>query len=658
MDILSVQIIFLLFLFLTGCITFGMVRVLNQHQGITLSFCVSVIIWVSLLYLMTEGLSLVKMLNRKAAFSVWALVVLIELLVILKHKSNSLIKWFREFVFLIKNSMRSVFKQPVEAILLLIIILLLVRSTFLALFTVPANWDSMTYHLSRIMYWIQHSSVTYYPTHIERQLYSPVLAEYIGLHLILITGGDYFINLIQNASVYGCAFIIYNMIKRMGCKRIWSISAVIVFLTMNIVQAEAVSTQVDLVATLFLLSFIYLLLDIVWVKKELRYSGGLIVEFIAIGLALAMGYLTKSHVLILSLVVVMYALFYRMHIGDKFSQLMGFGIISGISALILVAPSLVRNYVYSGDVLASQYMSGISIGTLNPKYAFVNLLKNYTLIAASHNSDSLQNVVIWVARLLHVNIDSEVISFGENPFIVRYSNNMDLASAEIFAILLIIAIGICIYRLIVVRNKNDVLGAVLLLQLLICMVVVRWQPWGIRLLLPAIIVAIIPVIYYLSVVCDSPSMKKFIAIVELVAMFLCIGQANGEYKYLREDAGNGYKWDSGRFERYFRYRGNAYPYSKMCDYIDKVKPLRIGFYNNGDSYQYPMMARYYNDIDFENVILGAANSEMNASYNPEIIVVSGEKLDTETTQICNSKEYYCVFYEEEWEDYSLWESIE
>ncbi|NEQ81489.1 MAG: 4-amino-4-deoxy-L-arabinose transferase, partial [Moorea sp. SIO2I5] len=30
----------------------------------------------------------------------------------------------------------------------------------------PNTWDSMTYHMSRVLHWMQHHSVAHYPTHI------------------------------------------------------------------------------------------------------------------------------------------------------------------------------------------------------------------------------------------------------------------------------------------------------------------------------------------------------------------------------------------------------------------------------------------------------------------------------------------------------------
>jgi hypothetical protein len=65
----------------------------------------------------------------------------------------------------------------------------------------PNNWDSMTYHMSRVANWINHGNVWFYPTSIERQLYQMPLAEFAILHYQLGTSGNY-----PRESVYGLRF--------------------------------------------------------------------------------------------------------------------------------------------------------------------------------------------------------------------------------------------------------------------------------------------------------------------------------------------------------------------------------------------------------------------------------------------------------------------
>ena len=67
--------------------------------------------------------------------------------------------------------------------------------------TVPYNWDSMTYHLPRIMHWIQNGSINHYSTNIVRQVTSPTFAEVSNMHIYLLSGEtDLYVNLLQTFS--------------------------------------------------------------------------------------------------------------------------------------------------------------------------------------------------------------------------------------------------------------------------------------------------------------------------------------------------------------------------------------------------------------------------------------------------------------------------
>src|SRR5688572_10806102 len=61
----------------------------------------------------------------------------------------------------------------------------------------PNTWDSMTYHLTRVMHWKVNASVAFYPTHIPRELYQHPFAEILILHTVLLSGGDRLANLPQ-----------------------------------------------------------------------------------------------------------------------------------------------------------------------------------------------------------------------------------------------------------------------------------------------------------------------------------------------------------------------------------------------------------------------------------------------------------------------------
>lgn len=82
-----------------------------------------------------------------------------------------------------------------------IIAIMCIVVLYMAFRTVPYNWDSMTYHLTRIVHWVQNGSVAHYACHDISQISGPPLAEFVNLHVYVLSGNtDYLVNLLQAAS--------------------------------------------------------------------------------------------------------------------------------------------------------------------------------------------------------------------------------------------------------------------------------------------------------------------------------------------------------------------------------------------------------------------------------------------------------------------------
>jgi len=67
----------------------------------------------------------------------------------------------------------------------------------IAVLTPCTNYDSLTYHLPRVMHWLQNQSVAHYPTSDTRQLESGPWAGFVLANLCLLAGSDRFVNLAQ-----------------------------------------------------------------------------------------------------------------------------------------------------------------------------------------------------------------------------------------------------------------------------------------------------------------------------------------------------------------------------------------------------------------------------------------------------------------------------
>src|SRR5262249_24186271 len=70
------------------------------------------------------------------------------------------------------------------------LLVLVLGELTLALASPPNNYDSQTYHLPKIEHWVAQHNVQFFATEIQRQITISPGAEYLLLHLRLLTGGD------------------------------------------------------------------------------------------------------------------------------------------------------------------------------------------------------------------------------------------------------------------------------------------------------------------------------------------------------------------------------------------------------------------------------------------------------------------------------------
>ena len=654
-------VIYILFL-LTWIAGYFCIKIYRRNLKPGYIICINTLIWTTYLYLITEILSIFHLLSTVFVAILWIIYTIICIAYCLRNK-NEFTDILHDALSNVRRIPEILMNDPVLSLLVFIIVFISIRSTFLALITAPNNYDSMTYHLSRIMFWIQDHSVSYYDTNIKRQLISPPLAEYINLHVILLTGGDIFVNMLQNLSSYGCIILMYSVLRRIGCSEKWSATGVLLMLTMNAYYAESISTQVDLAGTFYLFIILYLLSDIIFSENRLTIKNSL-TRYIFIGVGTGLLYLVKSNAEISVAVILLFVLIYRICKKDRIRDLILLFAVIGICSFALACPGFVRNYRYCGDILASEYMGSISIGTLSPKYVLVNILKNCAIVSVNRsNAPFLTHIMNRICSILGVDINSPEIGSG---FYTEYILHMDNASAHLILPFAIPASIIGIIRTIKNRTRINILSLVLLFQFIATAAAIRWQPWGVRLMLPSLAVMIIPIIHFISstVTLTGPSVKSAdrftgIGIMALI-LLLCISTNADSYNYLREQSRFdifSIKYDRSRFDRYFTFSSAEGYYKDFVDIIDSEKDISsIGLFTGEDSYQYPLLANYYRKKQIRNVVLDKdSNSVMlNPDFSPDIIFAADRELDHDSIYLCNGISYECIY---SMDNYSFWRRI-
>src|SRR5205823_2324410 len=121
-----------------------------------------------------------------------------------------------------------------------------------AILAAPNTWDAMTYHMARLIHWQQHATLAPYPTNIPRQLYLQPGAEYVLLHLQLLSGGDHLAGLVQWACMVGSLIGVSLIARDLGTRQPGALCTTIFASSLPIGILESTSTQNDYVVAFWL----------------------------------------------------------------------------------------------------------------------------------------------------------------------------------------------------------------------------------------------------------------------------------------------------------------------------------------------------------------------------------------------------------------------
>ena len=280
----------------------------NDSISIIKALPYTVIVFYSFLFLETEILSLFQGIDEKSIFIVWCAFLFANCLCIF---------FLRKKISLVLNKLRNLNKTAIICIVIFAIFLLIVG--ILAYRTVPYNWDSMTYHLPRVVHWAQNRSISHFATGYYMQVQAPVFAEYIQLNVYEISGkNDSFLNMMQYSSYVLGFIMVYLICRKMNIQKKWSLFAGGLFLTMPISFAESMTTQNDLVTCLFLLCFVYFSFEMLSVPSTIVSEKKYPVRLVFLGASVGLSCMTKYYVLfaivpMAVLVLIMFAILRSQH---------------------------------------------------------------------------------------------------------------------------------------------------------------------------------------------------------------------------------------------------------------------------------------------------------------------------------------------------------
>lgn len=593
---------------------------INKYESKINSICSAIIIWNVFSLAIVELLSEIHMLTKNGLIFAWGIVdvMLIGMIGAFRIRKRNKIAQI-DFIRCLKGS-KQIFVDNKLIVLVGLIVL------FLAFVTVPYNWDSMTYHLPRIAHWAQNQSVAHFATNDVRQLSSPVLAEFINVQVYILCGKrDNLLNLLQAFSYLVNAWLVYEIAIKIGCRKKFAALATLLFMTMPIAFAEALTTQVDLVASVWLLLFVYYFIDL-YEATEIIANEKILKICVKMGFCVSFGYLAKPSVNIGMVILAFFLLFKCIRRKDRVVELIK--LIIGIlpTVVLPLIPELCRNYhtfkALSDPVTGARQL----IGTLRPNYLLVNLIKNFAQnwsnIYLYDSNEWMTKIVMLIAAILKVDINDVRIAEDGMTYIMQeaptYSH--DTAVNPVVMILSMIFFVWCLFR---IRNHREIGNkySVWAMSLFIIFCgLVRWESFVTRYMLSYLAMLCPMIGWQIQTFTQESKREELRTVVVPIVYFLCLTELFSLCRYHQE------QWHenaSVRPEDYFsQNKGIREEYLDTLSWVKEKGYQRIGIKLSGFNYEYPIWHILDNpEIQMEHVLVeNASIMYADTEYVPDCIL--------------------------------------
>lgn len=517
-----------------------------------------------------------------------------------------------------------------EAALLFAIGCIACMTLLVALVYPPNNWDSMTYHMSRVAQWIQRGSVEFYATSIDRQNYQPPLAEFAILHLQLLSGSDRFANIIQWYS-FGVSIVVAGLLaKTFGVPPRGQVVAAVVAATIPMAILQSSSTQNDVVTAALCVSFAYFLLA--FTQSHSVEDGA----FSALSLGAAL--LTKATAYLFCCAIGLTIGIAALVSAPPRRRPVILAALTGIvvAGLALNAGHLSRNYRLYGHPLSTA--PGYTNEELSGRIVLANVVRN----GALHLDTPLRRVNSYgyaaMMRLLGDELNNPKSTMATTRVTIpRFTLHEDVAGNPIHFVLVSAALLVLPFAGTSRRAVYWCAGALLAAAALYSGVL-KWQPWATRLHTPLFMLSA-PLIA--AVFAGNRPWQRYLGVgIAVVCLaysvpFLVWNKTRPAAMLGSFVAGSGPWSREGRLKSYFVNRDLHEEYSAAATIIMAERAEEVGLCVGYDDYEYPLWVLVGREASrgtprFRHVGVTDISRTMEPPAMPApAIVVSTKRLDDE-----------------------------
>lgn len=553
-------------LFFTVCIIAGERARKGEANPWASGIVIALLAFSGYVFITTEILSLLHWISRSGVVLTWSVALSFTLNVWFKRgKIHPHKPFFRNF-------------DPLEKFLALALAVILFFTCLIAVTAFPNNWDSMTYHLSRVMFWIQNGNVNHYPTEVDRQISQPPLAEYFILQFRLLSNRDAWANMVQWMCMCGSLCAVALITSELGGKRKPQLLAAFFAACIPMGILQSTSTQNDYVESFFIAGAVCFLLRILKRGQAMDY-----ILFLAAG-ALAAATKGTAYIFLLPLFFVFLFPWIR-HFRKQGIRAALFGLLFIVTFWL---PFALRNEITFHNPLGPDYDLQNNAFGLAP--ALSGLVKNTTMHFRTPFppvNTALTRCVTSFHRLIGIDIQSPAYNWQHSPaFSVGYfSTHEDYAGNALHVLFFIICFCIFLSRKDLRRQKYlRLLLVICIAQYILFCAVLKWQVWNSRLQLPLFLL-ITP---FLAVIFRKAMRKKYLTEI-MSGIFFASALVFVFFNQSRPLLARRNIFNTAIYNQYFtNNRALQDVFFKMSGVLLGDNLHKLGWISTGDTWQYPM----------------------------------------------------------------------
>ena len=484
-------------------------------EGIRDRFLRALVLFGVALVAITESLGALDLIRRGPLILCWSTVLSIALAFAIKQR------------FRLRFASTPPNADPIVLICSAGIAAILALTAVAAGFSPPNSADAMAYHMPRVVYWAEASSVRFFPTPYFNQIMLQPLAEYMMLHTYVLSGGDGLINFVQWFASLASMVAVSSAARMLGAEKRGQAIAALFCATLPAGILASSGAKNDYWLALWLIAAVCFALRF---TKTHRLADALF-----LGAALGLALLTKATAYLFAPWPL--AAIFLAQAGKSRRRLAAGALIAVAGGLALNVPQYVRNYGLNGSILGFDSAQGDGVfrwrnETFGWKQTVSNMLRNLSEQLGARSvtwNEGVYHLVLQAHQRLGIDANDPGTTWPGSSFAPPRNANHEANAPNRWHLAILGAIAcVLILRALRRRERERPLYVLALFCAFIAFCAyLKWQPFMARLFLPLLVLSapLAGVIGDLGGLTSGPVRRRLGLLVQLTICLLLLSNA-------------------------------------------------------------------------------------------------------------------------------------